>query len=215
MLDQVFGPNGKALVKQRIEPFEMITGFETENKYDVNFENGYKAVAMEDSSFMARWCLGTARPFKMHIMFKENKQELLTLERPYRFMFHEVRVLETMNGNKYLGKVQLRCSFCTREMNVFDENNQLMYQIISPFCEFWTFYIETPTGERVGEVKKKWSGLLKELYTDADNFGVQFPTSATANQKAVLLAATFLIDFLYFENNQPRNNNQRRQAMYF
>jgi len=214
MIDQVFGPNSRALVKQRMEPFEMLTGFETENKYDINFENGYKAVAMEDSEFFARWCLGSARPFKMHIMFKDNKQEFLTLERPWKFMFHEVKVFETLNNKKYLGKIKLRCSFCTKEMSIFDDKDQMIYQIIAPFCSFWTFYIETVDGQRVGEVRKKWSGFLKEMYTDADNFGVQFPPNATPNHKAVLLAATFLIDFLYFEDNQGNRNNRNQSIMF-
>ena len=47
LIDHVFGPNTHCFVRQRVEAFEMLTGFETENKYDVEFENGFKAVAME------------------------------------------------------------------------------------------------------------------------------------------------------------------------
>mgnify|MGYP002476807468 CR=1 FL=1 len=193
LLEQVFVPNNKALVKQRIEPFELITGFETENKYDINFENGYKAVALEESTFLSRWLLGASRPFTMHIAFKDNKQEFLTLERPFKFFLHEVTVLDTTNNRAKLGKIKLNCSFCTKEMTVFDEADQAVFKVIGPCCSFWTFYIETLDGQRVGEIKKKWSGFLKEMYTDADNFGVEFPRTATAKQKALLLAATFLI----------------------
>lgn len=35
----------------------------------VTFENGLKVVALEDSGFFARWCLGNSRPFKMHVVF--------------------------------------------------------------------------------------------------------------------------------------------------
>jgi len=47
LIEQVFGPNTHCFVRQRVEAFEMMTGFETENKYDVEFENGFKAIAME------------------------------------------------------------------------------------------------------------------------------------------------------------------------
>lgn len=42
-------------------------------------------------------------------------------------------------------------------------------------------------------------GLAKELFTDADNFFVTFPPNSTSTQRALLLGALFLIDFLYFE----------------
>jgi hypothetical protein len=206
ILDQVFLVNNKALVKQRVEPFELFSGFETENKYDINFENGYKAVALEDSSFFARWMLGASRPFTLHIAFRDNKQEFLTLERPWKWIFHEVNVLDTTNNKAHLGKIKFRCTFCTRELSILDEHGTEIYRIVAPCCSFWTFYIQNTSEQRVGEIKKKWSGFLKEMYTDADNFGVEFPKDATPKHKALLLAATFLIDFLYFEDNGNNNN---------
>lgn len=44
-------------------------------------------------------------------------------------------------------------------------------------CSPWTFYIRQPRnsdgseGQSVGEIRKQWSGILKEMLTDADNFG--------------------------------------------
>ena len=46
------------------------------------------------------------------------------------------------------------------------------------------------------------SGLMKEAFTDADTFGVQFGPSMPENHRALILAATFLIDFLYFEDRE-------------
>ena len=50
-------------------------------------------------------------------------------------------------------------------------------------------------------ITKKWSGLGKEMFTDADHFGVEFPERADIALKAVLLGAVFLIDFAHFEDN--------------
>lgn len=47
----------------------------------------------------------------------------------------------------------------------------------------------------------------EELYTDADSFIMQFPPDATVYHKMLLLGAVFLIDFMFFENN---NSNSRR-----
>ena len=41
------------------------------------------------------------------------------------------------------------------------------------------------------------------MFTDAQNFGLTFPIDLDVKMKAVLLGATFLIDFMYFE----RGNN--------
>ena len=42
------------------------------------------------------------------------------------------------------------------------------------------------------------------MFTDADNFGINFPIDLDVKVKATLLGATFLIDFMYFEK---QNNN--------
>ena len=51
----------------------------------------------------------------------------------------------------------------------------------------------------IGHVKKKWSGLLKEAFTDADNFEVEFVADIDPRWKAVALAAAVLIDVIHFE----------------
>lgn len=45
----------------------------------------------------------------------------------------------------------------------------------------------------VGKISKQWSGLAKEMFTDADNFGMTFPMDLDVNMKAVMLGAVFLI----------------------
>ena len=51
----------------------------------------------------------------------------------------------------------------------------------------------------VGKITKQWSGLGKEAFTDAENFGVSFPIDLDVKMKATLLGALFLIDFMFFE----------------
>lgn len=47
--------------------------------------------------------------------------------------------------------------------------------------------------KQVGTITKKWSGFIKEAFTDADNFGIQFPMDLDVTVKATLLGALFLI----------------------
>nr|KAG5696672.1 hypothetical protein BaRGS_012041 [Batillaria attramentaria] len=59
--------------------------------------------------------------------------------------------------------------------------------------------ILTTDKNQVGEISKQFSGLLKELFTDADNFGIKFPLDMQVDLKANLLGSVFLIDFAFFE----------------
>jgi uncharacterized protein YxjI len=90
-------------------------------------------------------------------------------------------------------------------MSIIDESGKTLYHVVSPFCRYWTFFIDTPEGQRVGEIRKKWSGFVQQFVTDTDNFGIQFP-NASAKDKALIFSATFLIDFLYFNTNGKGRN---------
>ena len=60
--------------------------------------------------------------------------------------------------------------------------------------------ILTPDGDEIGKVAKQFSGVARELITDADNFSVSFPVDLDVKIKAVLFGAVFLIDMMFFED---------------
>lgn len=45
----------------------------------------------------------------------------------------------------------------------------------------------------IGTISKQWTGLLREAFTDSDNFGIQFPMDLDVRMKAVMIGACFLI----------------------
>jgi len=54
---------------------------------------------------------------------------------------------------------------------------------------------------------KRSPGCMKAAISDADNFHCQFPATANGSHRALLLAATLLLDYQYFEekgNNDPQ-----------
>ena len=51
----------------------------------------------------------------------------------------------------------------------------------------------SPDGVEIGKVTKEFSGALRELVTDADNFAVLFPIDLDVRMKATLLGAVFMI----------------------
>ena len=64
-------------------------------------------------------------------------------------------------------------------------------------------YIRSPTVARSSLAVNCHSRLIPcrlcGLDTNADNFGATFPMAATPEEKAVILAAVFLIDMMFFE----------------
>ena len=48
----------------------------------------------------------------------------------------------------------------------------------------------------------------------ADNFYIQFPTESTPGKRAVMLAAGFMLDYIYFEEKEDKNNNGGGVIMY-
>lgn len=45
----------------------------------------------------------------------------------------------------------------------------------------------------IGKISKQWTGLLREVFTDSDNFGIQFPMDLDVRMKAVMIGVCFLI----------------------
>lgn len=69
----------------------------------------------------------------------------------------------------------------------------------SPLWKPWTFAFSA-NGRAVAVVQKKWSGLLTEMITDADNFLIQVSDPALPlGHRVLLLAAAIFIDLQYFE----------------
>ena len=62
----------------------------------------------------------------------------------------------------------------------------------------------------IGKISKQWAGFFNEAFTDYDIFGINFPKDLEVTKKALLLGATFLIDYNFFEKSG--NGKQQRQS---
>lgn len=197
----------RVLVKQIKEWGEIFTGFETRNRFDVADENGkvFLHAAEEGGgigAFFLRSFLGPMRAAKVHLVLSEVASKTVARgEKPFRFYFHR---MEAYDGARNVGAIQRRFSILHRIFTVFDAEGRERFTIRSPLFRIWTFKVLN--GEReVAMISKRWAGLLKEAFTDADVFGVEYEDAAlTEDDRFLLLIATFLIDFTCFENNNKR-----------
>lgn len=106
-------------------------------------------------------------------------------------------------------------SICAPKYSVKDASGNVALTIEGPICTVGfcgadvDFMVMSPDGStEVGKISKQWSGVLREAFTDADTFGINFPIDLDVRMKAVLLGATFLIDFNFFEK---KGNEERDQ----
>jgi uncharacterized protein YxjI len=192
----------RVLVKQEKELLESVTGFEKKNQYVLTDDMAQPlGQALEvGGSFLGRQFLRAARPFRMEITGLG--ANTIELRRPFRFFFHEVNIFD--GQGQLLGTVNRRWSWIRRIYTISDANGQELFELFGPVLKPWTFEIRRQ-GEPIGAIRKKWSGLLKEAFTVADNFGLEFPRDLPVDQKAVLLGAVFLIDFAHFEQSGDGN----------
>jgi hypothetical protein len=127
----------------------------------------------------------------------EDGEAVLRVVRPFRFYFHRAEVIDSQGQS--LGAIERRFSILRRIYSVLDSSGQEVFQLFGPILHPWTFEIRSE-GIEYGKITKKWSGLVKESFTDADNFGVVFPEEWDVKLKALFLGAVFLIDFVHFED---------------
>ncbi|XP_072000230.1 phospholipid scramblase 1-like [Engystomops pustulosus] len=200
------------IIHQQTELLEVITGYETNNKYEIKNSMGQRVYfAAEETSCCNRFFCGTARSFA--IVISDNRgQEVIRLLRPLRcsccltpccLQKLEVQAppgipvgYVVQNWHPFLPKFTIK-----------NERYENVLRITGPFLPFCgcgdVNFLVTSIDEsyEVGRISKQWSGLVTEMFTDADIFGVQFPLNLDVKMKAVMLGACFLIDFMFFEHS--------------
>uniref|UniRef100_A0A8D3BXU0 Phospholipid scramblase n=2 Tax=Scophthalmus maximus TaxID=52904 RepID=A0A8D3BXU0_SCOMX len=194
-----------------VRPGSALVGFESNNKYEVRNAMGQNVFyAVEENDCLSRQCCGPMRSFTIHILDNFG-QEVITITRPLKCTsclfpccLQELEV-QSPPGNTVGYVVQQWHPFSPKFL-VANEHCEPVLKIHGPFCG-WSclpdvdFEILTMDEvSKIGKISKQWSGLLREAFTDTDNFGIKFPMDLDVRMKAVMIAACFLIDFMFFES---------------
>jgi len=203
-VDEHFARYQRLTVRQQKRWLEMLTSFEVKNTYDVFDETGAATLRVREQgkgffSLLRRLFLGPARPFRVHVSDTNTGAVLLDLQRPFRFIFHRLDV-RTVDG-RVLGAIQKKWSWLRRIYHVESDSGHVVAELFGPLFKPWTFEIRVQDRE-VGQIQKKWSGFGKELFTDADNFGVELSGIREARIKLLAFAAIVLIDVVHFEKKK-------------
>uniref|UniRef100_A0A4W5QAS1 Phospholipid scramblase n=1 Tax=Hucho hucho TaxID=62062 RepID=A0A4W5QAS1_9TELE len=181
-------------------------GFETNNQYEIKNSLGQKIYkAKEKNDCCTRNCCGALRSFDMKI--KDNTdREVIRFIRPFRCAscwypccLQEVR---WARGPSPIGYMSQDWNPCVPKFSKGASKETVM-KLEGPCfactcCGDVHFEVKDG-GKPIGCISKQWSGLIKEVFTDTDNFGIQFPLDV--KMKVVLMCACFLIDFMFFEKD--------------
>ena len=203
IVDERFEGVQRLTVRQQKRWLEMLTGLEVKNTYDVFDERGMAALRVREQgtgflSLVRRLFLGPMRPFRVLVSDAGTGQVLLDLKRPFRFIFHRLEV-RAADGT-VLGAIQKKWSWVRRIYHVQSESGATVAELFGPILRPWTFELRQD-GRVLGLVQKRWSGLAKEVFTDADNFGIELSNVHDARLKVLAFAAVVLIDVVHFEKS--------------
>jgi uncharacterized protein YxjI len=187
--------------------YEILLNWEQRNEYSVRDEGNRSVgwIVEQGTGIVAallRVFTGSHRPFNIAVL-SANYEPILELDRQFFFLFSNMEI-KGATGQR-LGRVRRRFAILYREYDLEDRHGRVFAKIRSPLFRFWTFPVVDASGQQRAVITKKWSGLGKEYFTDADNFGVDFGDGRwMPDQRAVIFAASIAIDFDFFENNQNR-----------
>jgi len=214
------------LIHQQVEMMDLVLQWESSNRYQIKNTMGQQVFfACEESDVCSRQCCGPNRGFVLHITDNLG-QEVIRVSRDFRCCArcncnccicgdccaHEIQV-EAPPGT-LIGYIKQICSCWKSRFHILDANRQPALTIDAPCCVWQGIcctqdqnFAITPVdgGEEIGRLTKQWSGLFKEMFTTADNFCVTFPMDLDVKMKAIILSGIFLIDFMYFENKEDRD----------
>ncbi|EFO95813.1 hypothetical protein CRE_13926 [Caenorhabditis remanei] len=202
------------MVVQCLEPIEMMTGIETPNRYIVHDMFMRRILyAHEESDYWDRSCDRNRRSFDLH-MFDNRRQRIMSSSRyGGGSCTCSPDVLETWHRGNSIGllsrdmfdyRFYLRVAGCPTEFCIVAPDSAQS----NPACRTrhtLPFPIYVQGGAKVGEIVRLDPGYL-EWVSDADTYMIHFPVDMPVIIKMLLLQATFLIDFTYFEDRGQQGN---------
>src|SRR5512146_770037 len=195
-------------VKQIKEWGEILTGWETRNRYEVFDGEGRAFLQVGETgeglgSLLLRnfWAFRT-----MTLEFMTYGGPLvMRVRKPFRLFFRRFEV-ESWDG-RLMGVLQQRFALFQRRYEFQLPAGAVLATLEGPFWHPWTFHVMR-MGAEVATIHKQWSGFLREGFTDADTFGVEISRSLTdARLRQLILAATLAIDLSYFERQGGQSHS--------
>ncbi len=191
--------DGRLFVKQRVEGFEAVTGIETRNRYEVMTPEGQAVMwAYEESGTLGRLFLKRNRPLTLHITDLGGR-DVLVASRAFFWFFMNLQVHGA--DGRPLGAIRRKFGILKRRLVIEDAQGNVVAEVNGSVFRRYTFIIYR-LGQEIGRVTKRWSGIGREMFTDADSFLVELPVEhGDDDLQYLVLATAFAVDLGFFEDS--------------
>ncbi len=196
--------------KQKPRYVEAIVGYETHNEYTLHMLGTtprctwYAQETRGILESVSRNIFGFLYPYTLQV-YDHNRDVVLTLKERIRFFFFRTEAYEA--DGTLIGYAQRRFSFIRRVITVHNPRGVELYQvkskILNPF-----FFMITKHGVQRGTLIRKWNKIIKELFSDADNFTINFPRNDDPKSKKLYLCTAYMVDKAFFDAGNMTTSGQ-------
>ena len=192
------------VVRQTREMLEIFTGFETANRYRILTPEGEEAMfGYEESGMLSRQFMGSHRPLSLHVV-DNNGQPILNANRNFFWFFSHLNVQD--GSGKPIGSLHRKFGMLHRKFALLDSGGQQIAGLNGSLFRRYTFTLNNASGQEMGRIVKQWGGILREGFTDADTFSIQFSDVERSQEiRLLLIASAFAIDLDFFESKGSRS----------
>ncbi|XP_050357188.1 phospholipid scramblase family member 5-like [Nymphalis io] len=181
------------------------------NRFFVRTSNQNLVYTIEEQNswWVGYFCYGL-RPLQLHVRDGSGK-EVMRINRPYactsRILPCQLQRIQVFSPpGTMIGSIEQVWTAVRPEYVVKRENGDRIFWLrgprvtISCFRDI-QFHIYDNDGIAVGSTCKRWQGILHAMFLApvTDRFGVAFNRDLIVQDKALLLAATLLLDYMYYD----------------
>jgi uncharacterized protein YxjI len=121
-----------------------------------------------------------------------HNNKVLQLTRPAKFFKSRLEV-EDGEGRR-IGQIIQKNVFGKIRFDLVDAAERSLGEIQAENWRAWDFAIVDSTGKEVARIDKKFVGVLKAVFTDADNYVVDIQPSLEGDLRLLTLAAATAVD---------------------
>ncbi len=125
-------------------------------------------------------------------LYDKSGTKLLQIVRPAK-IFKSKFSVEDGNGTK-LGTIAQRNVFGKISFDLLDTGGRELGRIQAENWRAWDFSIINSEGKEIGRIDKKFVGVLKAVFTPADNYIVDIDPGVTGELRLLAIAAAIAVD---------------------
>lgn len=136
-------------------------------------------------------------PFELKVT-DNNEKVLATIHRGWTFWMSKITIMDG-EGN-LTGFIRQKFRFLKPRFQIFDATETQIAEINGDW-KAWNFTITDQNGNQIGIINKKWGGVAKEFFTNADKYHVSIePGYAEDRNKINIVVTAITIDMVLKES---------------